>query len=103
MRLQVNKVSKALNPATLALLQITEKHIESLYDYAKFRFECGAYSEASEYLYNYRTLAQNPDRLMGAMWGKLAAEILTQNWDAAMDELNKMKDLIDSKVVGCIH
>lgn len=31
-----------------------------------------------------------------ALWGKLAAEILMQNWDAALDDLNKLKDVIDS-------
>lgn len=82
-------------------LQITDAHIEALYDYAKFRFECGAYSEAAEYLHNYRTLAPGPEgsaRLAAASWGKLAAEILTQNWEAAMEELNRLKELIDSRV-----
>ena len=32
------------------------------------------------------------------MWGKLAAEILMQNWDTALEELNRLKEIIDSKV-----
>ena len=32
------------------------------------------------------------------MWGKLAAEILMQNWDIALEELNRLKEIIDSKV-----
>ncbi len=30
--------------------------VEVLYDCAKFRYECGNYTEASEYLYFYRLL-----------------------------------------------
>lgn len=43
-----------------------------------------------------RTLATNSERVLSALWGKLAAEILMQNWDAALDDLTKLKDIIDS-------
>jgi len=33
-----------------------------------------------------------------AAWGKFAAEILSGNWDGAMEELNKVKDLINDRV-----
>jgi translation initiation factor 3 subunit E len=36
---------------------------------------------------------------LSALWGKLAAEILMQNWDIALEELNRLKEIIDSKVV----
>jgi translation initiation factor 3 subunit E len=32
------------------------------------------------------------------MWGKLASEILMQNWETALDDLQKLKDIIDSNV-----
>ena len=35
---------------------------------------------------------------MSALWGKLASEILMQNWDHAIDDLNRLKDVIDSNV-----
>ncbi|CDY19244.1 BnaC05g14450D [Brassica napus] len=39
---------------------------------------------------------------MSALWGKLASEILMQNWDIALEELNRLKDIIDSKLLlGC--
>lgn len=69
-----------------------------MYQYAKFQFECGNYSGAADYLYQYRTLCTNPDRSLSASWGKLAAEILMQNWDIALEELNRLKEIIDSKV-----
>jgi hypothetical protein len=43
-----------------------------------------------------RTLATNSERVLGALWGKLAAEILMQNWDAALDDLTRLKDIIDA-------
>ena len=33
-----------------------------------------------------------------AAWGKFAAEILSGNWDGAMEELNKVKDIINDRV-----
>uniref|UniRef100_A0A2N9F806 Eukaryotic translation initiation factor 3 subunit E n=1 Tax=Fagus sylvatica TaxID=28930 RepID=A0A2N9F806_FAGSY len=49
--------------------QIATEQIEALYQYAKFQFECGNYS----------------------------AEVLMQNWDIALEELNRLKEIIDSK------
>jgi hypothetical protein len=78
--------------------QIGSEQIEALYQYAKFQFECGNYSGASDYLYQYRTLCTDSDRSISALWGKLACEILMQNWEVATEELNRLKEIIDSKV-----
>ncbi|KAL3533718.1 hypothetical protein ACH5RR_007239 [Cinchona calisaya] len=77
--------------------QIGPEQIEALYQYAKFQFECGNYSGASDYLHPYRVLCTNSERSLSALWGKLAAEILMQNWDIALEELNRLKEIIDSK------
>lgn len=77
--------------------QIGQEQIEALYQYAKFQFECGNYSGAADYLYHYRALCTNSDRSLSALWGKLAAEILMQNWAIALEELNRLKEIIDSK------
>ncbi|CAD5189316.1 unnamed protein product [Musa acuminata subsp. malaccensis] len=77
--------------------QIGADQIEALYQYAKFQFECGNYSGAADYLYQYRALCTNSERSLSALWGKLAAEILMQNWDTALEELNRLKEIIDSK------
>ncbi|KAJ8747243.1 hypothetical protein K2173_024147 [Erythroxylum novogranatense] len=77
--------------------QIGAEQIEALYQYAKFQFECGNYSGAADYLYQYRALCTNSERSLSALWGKLAAEILMQNWDIALEELNRLKEIIDSK------
>ena len=33
---------------------------------------------------------------MSALWGKMAAEILKEDWGAALDDLTKLKEAIDS-------
>lgn len=33
-----------------------------------------------------------------AAWGKFAAEILSGNWDGSMEELNKVKEIINDRV-----
>lgn len=82
----------------LFVIQIGPDQIEALYHYAKFQFECGNYSGAADYLYQYRALCTNSERSLSALWGKLAAEILMQNWDIALEELNRLKEIIDAKV-----
>uniref|UniRef100_A0A2P2LT38 Uncharacterized protein MANES_09G010400 n=1 Tax=Rhizophora mucronata TaxID=61149 RepID=A0A2P2LT38_RHIMU len=77
--------------------QIGPEQIDALYQYAKFQFECGNYSGAADYLYQYRALSTNSERSHSALWGKLAAEILMQNWDIAFEEHNRLKEIIESK------
>ncbi|XP_066398855.1 eukaryotic translation initiation factor 3 subunit E-like isoform X2 [Miscanthus floridulus] len=77
--------------------QIGSDQIEALYDNAKFQFECGFYSDAVAYLNQYRVLSTNGERTARALWGMLASEILNRNWDAALEELNRLKEIIDSK------
>lgn len=71
--------------------------LDTLYQYAKFQYECGNYTGASEYLYFVRALLPSTDRnYMNALWGKLASEILIQSWDAALEDLNRLREVLDS-------
>ncbi|XP_041358424.1 eukaryotic translation initiation factor 3 subunit E-A-like [Gigantopelta aegis] len=71
--------------------------VDTLYNYAKFQYECGNYSGAAEYLYFVRVLLPPTDKnFLNALWGKLASEILMQNWDVALEDLQRLKDIIDS-------
>lgn len=74
-----------------------EEDIEALYNHAKFQFECGNYAAAAEFLYHYRSLCTRPERSFSALWGKLAADILMQDWESAMDDIKRLKDTIESK------
>jgi translation initiation factor 3 subunit E len=86
---------------TLAFLQenhgVTPESVDALYRFAKFQFECGNYSGAAEYLFQFRALNTNAEKNFSALWGKFAAEILMQNWEDALKDMNYLKDLIDSK------
>ncbi|XP_071496444.1 eukaryotic translation initiation factor 3 subunit E-like [Diadema antillarum] len=73
-----------------------QEMLNLLYDYAKFQYDCGNYSGAAEYLYFHRTLVSPSDpKATSSLWGKLASEILMQNWDGALEDLNKLQEVID--------
>ncbi|XP_064487221.1 eukaryotic translation initiation factor 3 subunit E-A-like [Ornithodoros turicata] len=75
--------------------------VDSLYQYAKLQFECGNYSVAGEYLYLHRFLIPPADKNhLNNLWGKLGSEILMQNWDVALDDLNRLKEYIDTNNVS---
>merc|ERR1719415_332832 len=75
--------------------------IDTCYNFAKFQYECGNYSGASEYLYFHRILVQPSDKnYLNGMWGKLASEILMQNWDAALEDLKRLQQFIDESTFG---
>ena len=46
----------------------------------------------------YFQTKSNDRNSLNALWGKLAAEILMQNWEAALEDLNKLKEIIGSNV-----
>jgi len=74
-----------------------QEMVDSLYRFGKFQYECGNYSGAAEYLYFVRVLLPPSDKnYLSALWGKLASEILMQNWDSALDDVNRIKEVIDN-------
>lgn len=76
---------------------VEAEHIEALYYWAKFRFECGNYGEALNYLEAFRLLSQDPKGLQNAMWGKFSADMLMQSWEVAMEDVNRLKEMIDGR------
>lgn len=77
--------------------QIGEEDIEYLYLYARFQFDCGNYSGAAEFLKYYRLLCNNGERAVSALWGKFAADMLMADWDESLEDLNRIKEVIDNK------
>merc|ERR1712080_801656 len=72
---------------------------EKLYNNAKFQYECGNYSGAAQYLYLYRLLVPSHDQnYVSALWGKLASEILMQNWEQALEDQQRLKEYLDTTV-----
>lgn len=49
--------------------------------------------------FTYLKQVPSTDRnALSSLWGKLASEILMQNWDAAMEDLTRLKETIDNNV-----
>ncbi|XP_071451652.1 eukaryotic translation initiation factor 3 subunit E isoform X1 [Hetaerina americana] len=70
--------------------------MEGMYKLAKYRYECGNYSVSTSYLYFYMLVMPATDKnYLNVLWGKLASEILVQNWDTALEDLNKLREFID--------
>lgn len=78
--------------------QVTVDNVNALYDFGNFQYSCGNYAAASELLYQFRVLSTDNDKVSAATWGKLASEILTTNWKEAVEELLKVKEIIDGKL-----
>ncbi|OBT74228.1 eukaryotic translation initiation factor 3 subunit E [Pseudogymnoascus sp. 05NY08] len=78
--------------------EVTPEMVDVLYDFGNFQYSCGNYGAAAELLYQFRVLSTDETKVSAATWGKLASEILTTNWESAMEEVTKVKDSIDTKL-----
>ncbi|EMD40030.1 hypothetical protein CERSUDRAFT_112256 [Gelatoporia subvermispora B] len=76
---------------------VTLDQINALYNFGQFQYTYGNYSGAADYLYHFRVLTTDPDLTISAHWGKLASDILTGKWDVALEELNSLREAIDSR------
>merc|ERR1719360_136847 len=100
-QIQQSRDSKQLLDFLMKGYNFKTEMIDTCYKFAKFQYECGNYSGASEYLYFHRILVQPTDKnYLNGMWGKLAAEILMQNWDTALEDLNRLRTFIDESTFG---
>jgi translation initiation factor 3 subunit E len=78
--------------------QVTMEMVNALFDLGNLQYSCGNYGDASEMLYRFRVLSTDNDKVAFATWGRLACEILTMNWESAMEELVKVRETIDTKL-----
>ena len=68
-----------------------------MYNFGKFQYTYGNYSGAADYLYHFRVLSTDVDLNTSAHWGKLASDILTGKWDVALEELNTLRETLDTR------
>jgi len=76
---------------------ITDANLDALYRYAKLNFDCGRYIPTAEQLNYFRMLSKDEEKNFWALWGKLAAEILTGDWEVAYADLKLLKESIDQR------
>ncbi|KAG8529250.1 eukaryotic translation initiation factor 3 subunit E [Bacidia gigantensis] len=74
------------------------ENVDMLYDFGLFQYSCGSYGNAAHVLDHFRILSTDNDKVTSATWGKLACDILTGQWDIVMEEVNKVKESIDTKL-----
>jgi translation initiation factor 3 subunit E len=77
---------------------VTTQMVDVLYDFGRFHYECGTYDQASDLLYKFRVLSTDNDKVAKATWGKLVCDILTTNWEGVMEEINKLKESIETRL-----
>ena len=95
---QLRSADKAANLQHLReTAGIGAAHVDALFNYAKFQFECGNYGAAAELLYHYSNLGTDAAKVLSSLWGRLAAQVLTQSWDAALESLHRLRDAVDSE------
>lgn len=93
--------SKMLTPGYLAERHgISIEHLDGFFRYAKFQYECGNYQDALAHLSYYcAIMPSSSPSYVAAMWGKLACEILLEQYNEAMCDLTNLMDLIESESV----
>jgi translation initiation factor 3 subunit E len=77
---------------------VTQQMVDNLYDFGRFRYECGLYPEAADLLYRFRVLSIDNDKVVKATWGKLVCEILGEEWESALEEVEKVKEHIETRL-----
>lgn len=78
--------------------QVTQKMIDDLYTLGRFKYDMGDYPAAADSLYRFRILATDNDMIWKCTWGKLVCEILSEEWANAVEEVEKTKELIETRL-----
>ena len=68
-----------------------------LFQYGKLLYDIANYQNAAEVMFFYKLLSTDVDKCFEAAWGKLASEILCANWETALEDLLRMRDMIDGR------
>ena len=75
---------------------ITSQDMTRLYQYARLQYDVGNYTGASQLLFHFRVLSADVQLNTSALWGKLSADILAKQWDAALDQVYAVRETIDN-------
>jgi len=97
MKLKDNHRTEGLLEELKSYSDVKEDQIDLLYRYAKLNFDCGLYEKCANYLADYRLLTKDEEKKFVALWGKLAAEILTVHFEVAFKDVLTLRDAIDSR------
>ncbi|KAI8057774.1 eIF3 subunit 6 N terminal domain-containing protein [Syncephalis plumigaleata] len=76
---------------------LTTEKVRLMYEFGKFQYECGNYGGSADMLYHYRILSNDNETNMSALWGKMASEMLSGNWDGALTDLFILRDAVEQR------
>lgn len=77
---------------------VTQQMVDNLFAFGRFKYECGNYPEAADLLYRFRVLSTDNDKVTKATWGKLVCEILAEEWESALEEVDRVKEHIETRL-----
>lgn len=76
---------------------VSQSSADDLYMLAKHYYNCGQYEHASGLLVAHRLVISSSDKnYLNNLWGKLASNILSQDWKSALAEVNNLKEYIEN-------
>jgi hypothetical protein len=80
---------------------ISSAQLEEYYQYAKFKYDSGMYSEAEILLTKYLSVSQpQTTSVLGALWGRLACRILEAKWELSLSDFYAVKEAIESRSIS---
>jgi hypothetical protein len=80
---------------------ITSVMLDEYYQFAKFKYDCGMYSEAEEMLGKYLSISQpQTSTVLGALWGRLACRILQAKWELSLSDFQAVKEAIENRSIA---
>lgn len=91
------KQDKVQNLRMLELHNVTSEDINNLYYYGQLKFSCGEYPAAADMLDQFRILSTDNQLILSATWGKFAIEIIGMQTESVLEELQKIRDIVDQR------
>jgi len=76
---------------------VTDAALKAFYALAKHVYECGDYTKAGEYLTLFREMTTDVEMANNAIWGKLATNILMEQWDVALKDVAAVKEIVEAR------
>ncbi|XP_003741003.1 eukaryotic translation initiation factor 3 subunit E-A [Galendromus occidentalis] len=81
---------------------VSASSADDLYMLAKHYYSCGQYEHASGLLVAHRlVISQSDKNYLNNLWGKLASNILSQDWKSALAEVTNLKEYIEGTGFNC--
>jgi len=76
-----------------------DKDLDTIFEYGKAKYDIAEYEEASNAMYIFGLLAPyDHTKHAATLWGKLSSEILREDWSAAIEDLNHLKESLDKSM-----